>query len=187
MKKFKIGQKVTFIQDGKIGNMNKVLYDHNRFDIIYEVIAQCDGITRISSNGLDFDVPETCIEPVPEPPPKFANIKVGDWVEWIYDGNVTQSEFMGFDMCHLYRIRELGSTTSHCVSECLITRILSPKEVIVDFGSGIKGTVRRSGLSGLCVVTSKNGELVAWVKLSLLDPQVRAIVESLLKAQEEVK
>jgi len=133
-------------------------------------------------------------EPVPEPQPKFANIKKGDWVE-VANGKLFShiqvsalDNYKGDDIIVLTDDSEFykDGTTVH--PDNIIVRILSPEEVIVDFGSGIKGTVRSASESiydaGIFYVELLC-EIDMAVPLMTLDPETRAKVESLLKAQEE--
>ena len=192
MNKFKIGDKVRFRQDGEIGEHNEL------FNVNFERDYLIDSI---HSNGntfvLTLDGNKTCIvsrlqiEPVPEPQPKFANIKVGDWVDlrcgknyqvksvdksyftldgWGCDANA-RYDFNGNNLYKEFR----GSND--------IVKILSPKEVVVDFGSWIVGTIKKDG--NLVTVSDKSGIVIAWILISSLNCEIKEKVEQLLKAQEE--
>lgn len=195
MNKFSTGDKVRFRQDGEIGKHNGYFMGErllkNEFTIVH--VYDCGNVELSYSGGRkkqDWVTPIQ-IELIPEPQPKFANIKEGDWVElrcgknyqvksvdkvyftldgWGCDTNARYD----FNGNNLYK--ELHGSND-------IVKILSPKEVIVDFGSGIAGTIKRRADS-ICVY-DKCEELVACIYLSLLEPKTRAIVEENLKAQEE--
>ena len=200
MSKFKIGDKVRFRRDGDIGILNQSmgfnLYvdytvtglscrgEHNLYDL------SCGEHLRL------LFIPEVQLEPTTEPQSKFANIKVGDWVEHLNGTHLlvtATEEPVNIKSPHIkdrtpkFRCNNRNTYSvfdGSCIhDEDRIVRILSPKKVIVDFGSGIAGTIERRADS-ICVF-NKCGKLVAWIYLSLLDPETRAKVESIIKAQEE--
>ena len=197
MKQFKTGDKVRFRQNGVFGNMNKYMYANNvMLDREYEVIDITGRVARIIGYNLYFDIPYDCLELIPEPQSKFANIKVGDWVEHLNGTHLlvtATEEPVNIKSPHIkdrtpkFRCNNRNTYSvfdGSCIhDEDRIVRILSPKKVIVDFGSGIAGTIERRADS-ICVF-NKCGKLVAWIYLSLLDPETRAKVESIIKAQEE--
>ena len=111
------------------------------------------------------------IEPQPEPA-----FKVRDWVE--YKGKQYRiSAFGGGDMM-FFENAIFALTPPYPV------RKLDPSEVIVDFGSGIKGTIKRYHGEQVRVY-DKDGINFASIAISFLDASTRSLVESLLKAQEE--
>lgn len=193
---FKIGDKVRFRQNGEIGEHNEL------FNVNFERDYLIDSI---HSNGntfvLTLDGNKTCIvsrlqiEPVPEPQPKFANIKVGDWVELncynSHQGKVKEKFSSGIgELCgvRIHRINPSFTITglSGEFYYDSITRILSPKEVIMDFSSGVKGTIEKaSDYAYFLVWHSKNDCDYSMIKLAALDHKTRAKVESIINAQEE--
>ena len=93
-----------------------------------------------------------------------------------------------------------GCVSELCGSECLwidstcgaeyhinTTNIskLKPSEVILDFGSGIKGTVRSCEHDGGCVQVISGDRVIAHIMTDVLEQPTRELVESLLKVQEE--
>ena len=190
MRQFKTGDKVRFRQDGEFGNMNKYMYANNvMLDREYEVIDITGGVARIISYGLYFDVPLGCLELVPEPQPKLDNIKVGDWVELAY-GIVAQLTSPPNDNRMFASLYDVHGKWQGCVwadsgKNTHIIRILSPKEVIMDFSSGISGTIEKDESTESIWVRRCWLDPVARIWLNHLDPQTRAKVESILKAQEE--
>lgn len=197
-KKFEIGQKVMFRQNGEFGNMNKYMYATYMLEPEkqYTVIDATTHIVRIWINGLYFDTPIDCLELIPEPQPKFANIKVGDWVEGESENrgivhrevsDVSSDAFAIGTKCDGYVYwYDFNGNCVTMLKGFKPIRILSHKEVVVDFGSGIKGTIEKaSDYAYFLVWHSKNDCDYSMIKLAALDHKTRAKVESIIKAQEE--
>lgn len=196
--KIKIGDKVRFRQDGEIGKHNndfmgeRLLKDE--FTVVH--VYDCGNVELSYSGGRkkqDWVTPIQ-IELIPEPQPKFANIKKGDWVELRCGKNyqvksVDKVYFTldgwGCDTNARYDFNGMNLYTQFHGNDDIV-KILSHKEVIVDFGSGIKGTVEKdSDTAYFLVWHSKNYCDYSMIKWSALDHATRTKVESILKAQEE--
>jgi hypothetical protein len=120
-----------------------------------------------------------------KPEPQY---KVGDWVETNKQHHVEITEFPAKHYnieSKVYECYNLSSNKRHLIEEREIVRKLSHSEVILDFGSGIKGTI--VGCSNVMpIVKVFNGvDWIASIMITALDTQTRELVESLLKAQEE--
>jgi hypothetical protein len=127
----------------------------------------------------------------------LGRYKVGDWVEITARENIYQDKitFSGVEFGKPHVLARKTKTlkfephTGKCFDEKLcvqITRKLSPSEVILDFGSGIKGWIRRASNHTIEVYSKANCWL-ANIRYDMLDTETRKLVESLLKAQEEEK
>jgi hypothetical protein len=129
-----------------------------------------------------------------EPEPQY---KVGDWVEITARENIYQDKitFSGVEFGKPHVLARKTKTlkfephTGKCFDEKLcvqITRKLSPSEVILDFGSGIRGWIRKASNHTIEVYSKANCWL-ANIRYDMLDTETRKLVESLLQAQEEEK
>ena len=123
-----------------------------------------------------------------EPEPEY---KVGDWVEVecqnkLYHKQVlfVTEERVGFEFSETTPSVCFDGTPSHIFK---FIRKLDPSEVVLDFGSGIKGTI--VGCSNVMpIVKVLNGvDWIASIMITALDAPTLEIVESLLKAQDEEK
>lgn len=200
MRQLKVGDKVHFRQDGEIGTLNQSMgfnlyVDYTVTGLSYRGEHNLYNLSCGEHLRLLF-IPEIQLEPAPEPQPKFANIKKGDWVEHLNGTHLlitAMEEPVNIKSPHIkdrtmkFKCNNRNTYSAFdgsCIQdEDKIVRILPPKEVIVDFGSGIRGTIRK--VSDYICVYDKCEELVACIYLSLLEPKTRAMVEQLIKAQEE--
>lgn len=114
----------------------------------------------------------------PEPEPKFA---VGDWVEF--------RDIEGIKHGIIEGRREEYSVfcngVSQSVGDKFITSKLKPSEVVLNFGSGIKGTVRSCEHDGGCVRVISGDRVIAHIMTDVLEQPTCNLVRQLLKAQEE--
>lgn len=69
-----------------------------------------------------------------------------------------------------------------CPKTC---KIVSPSEVVLNFGSGIKGTVRSCEHDGGCVRVISGDRVIAHIMTDVLEQPTRNLVRLLLKAQED--
>ena len=133
----------------------------------------CDGLTAIID---ELDPPE------PKPEPAF---KAGDWVE--YNGKQYRISAIGgkglFDDDKLIMFEGV----IWGVSEKAELRKLDPSEVVIRIGC-LKGTVA-PGCSDTTIMIVPIGYDgigdVAIIPVAMLDPDTAALVNALLKAQEE--
>jgi hypothetical protein len=75
-----------------------------------------------------------------------------------------------------------------CCANSPITSILKPSEVVVDFGSGIKGTIERNNdYSDWLVINvwNEKRELIAIIFTQFLKPVTTDLVRELIAKQEE--
>lgn len=117
-----------------------------------------------------------------------APFKVGDWVEIEVSGVISQQLVkLGVfaDSINAGGIEFYGNGLP--VMKPLNARIirkLDPSEVVVDFGSGIKGTVVGCG-NVMPIIKVLNGvDWIASIMISALNTATRELVKALLKAQE---
>jgi hypothetical protein len=108
----------------------------------------------------------------PEPEPKFA---VGDWVtDGVVDGYIAELDN------GIAQVKKYGISYSANVEHL---RKLSPSEVVLDFGSGIKGTIRRYRGEQIRIY---DGDInFACLAISYVTEPMQATVRKLLAAIEE--
>jgi hypothetical protein len=118
----------------------------------------------------------------PEPEPKFA---VGDWVEYS-DGTLQQaiieaySGQPGEQMVYVWHPQTAHSAKTPLQS---ITRKLDPSEIVLDFGNGIKGTIRRYRGEQIRIY---DGDInLACLAISYVTEPMQTTVRKLLAAIEE--
>ena len=128
---------------------------------------------------------------------KNGKFKVGDWVEIEYDNGckyhcpVIQSGcsvVVMFDGAETYfdiNGNELCKTENE--PSFTIIRKLSPFEVVLDFGNGIKGVIKGVGSSNETIRVRKElgGCWHAQIAIDALTDPMKTIVQELLAKQEE--
>ena len=109
--------------------------------------------------------------------PEQPKYKVGDWVT---DGVVVGHVAVINDGKAWVKTKD---AQYHLSVEHL--RKLKPSEVVLGFGSGIKGTVRSCEHDGGCVRVISGDRVIAHIMTDVLEQPTRNLVMQLLKAQEE--
>lgn len=126
-----------------------------------------------------------------EPKPHY---QVGDWVEVCSDENVYPCEVVkvgkdsiSIDFAGNYRTVPTDNSVS--MTGIKLIRKISPHEVVLDFGNGIKGTIGLTPLQMpedvLIYVKNGNGINCARIFVSCLTEPMKTTVLELLKAQSE--
>lgn len=112
-----------------------------------------------------------------EPKPHY---QVGDWVEWSESlGKTYQSKITRVSNSAVY-------SNGLCIPLKIITHKLKPSEVVLDFGSGIKGTIRFvAQIPSDTLIRVTNGHVnCARIFISCLTEPMKTTVLELLKAQD---
>lgn len=137
------------------------------------VVSNTAYTTCPKCGGRGYEIkPETAKE----------QFEVGDWVEFNPGNNPKQVEIVEIDGDKLYyNTRYAGKTIKTHIYASAITRKLDPSEVVVDFGSGIKGTI--VGCSNVVpIVKVINGiDWIASIMITALDAPTREMVERCLR------
>jgi hypothetical protein len=127
-------------------------------------------------------------EPKPEP-----QYKAGDFVEirnWDSDTiHLAQIDSIDHEI-HIGSLRFdiSGKSVMERVPQLSIIHKLKPSEVVVEIGC-LSGTVRPVSTNGTHIwfhLISAYDETIATIRISCLDTPTRSLVESLLKAQEDL-
>jgi hypothetical protein len=112
----------------------------------------------------------------PEPEPKFA---VGDWVEFRDIEGIKHGIIEG----RREEYSVLCNGVSQSVGDKFITRKLNPSEIVLDFGNGIRGTIRRSRGEQIRIY---DGDInIACLAISYVTEPMQTTVRKLLAAIEE--
>jgi len=139
------------------------------------------------SDGMVRKVFKIAREPKPEP------FKVGDWVEVKFQtsGNIIHAIIVDIpnSVHYTHHVRVANGMSGYvgCM-EYEIVRKLSPSEVILDFGNGIKGAIEYgtddddSILHDVVSVFNNDGFCVAAFDIASLTDPMRSTVEKLLAA-----
>lgn len=112
--------------------------------------------------------------------------KVGDWVEFIdVGGHKSQGKYLSNDCDHAIIVLDITCNMRCVVPMTKIIRKLKPSEVVLHFGSGISGTIKRWDSTTFHIFHGNSK--FSKIHIDALDAPTRELVEGLLKAQEEEK
>lgn len=112
--------------------------------------------------------------------------KVGDWVEFIdVGGHKSQGKYLSKAFDNAILVRDITYNTRCIVPTTKIIRKLKPSEVVLHFGSGISGTIKRWDSTTFHIFHGNSK--FSKIHIDALDAPTREFVESLLKAQDEEK
>ena len=124
-----------------------------------------------------------------EPKPKSKNIIhgyiPGDWVEFINArGHKLQGKYLSnaCDHAFIVRVRDTTHNTRCVVPVTKIIRKLDPSEVVLDFGSGISGTIKRWDSTTFHIFHGNSK--FSKIHIDALDTETRELVESLLREEK---
>lgn len=184
---FEIGDKVRFVDN----ELNRAEISKSARNATLEVAGYVSA-NRIGLRELECYYYHGRFELVPQ-------YQVGDWVEIEYDNGckyhcpVIQSGcsvVVMFDGAETYfdiNGNELCKTENE--PSFTIIRKLSPAEVVIDFGNGIKGTIRAKRKCNYSVVSFETvnglGYTIAEIFICWLTDPMKTIVQDLLAKQEE--
>jgi hypothetical protein len=155
----------------------------------YVICKRCGGSKSIANPAVSNTSYTTCPKcggtgyEIREP--NKEQFEVGDWVEFIdVGGRKSQGKYLTNTQGNAIIVLGITCNMRVVVPMTEITHKLSSSEVILDFGSGIKGWIRRASNHTIEVYSKANCWL-ANIRYDMLDTETRKLVESLLKAQEE--
>ena len=183
---FEIGDKVRFVDN----ELNRAEISKSARNATLEVAGYVSA-NRIGLRELECYYYHGRFELVPQ-------YQVGDWVEMnVYANHQgTIKEIFNSGMAELFGTRIHRTNPTFTITglsgefnfSC-ISRKLSPAEVVIDFGNGIKGTIRAKRKCNYSVVSFETvnglGYTIAEIFICWLTDPMKSIVQDLLAKQEE--
>ena len=175
---FEIGDKVRFVDN----ELNRAEISKSARNATLEVAGYVSA-NRIGLRELECYYYHGRFELVPQ-------YQVGDWVEMnVYANHQgTIKEIFNSGMAELFGTRIHRTNPTFTITglsgefnfSC-ISRKLSPAEVILDFGNGIKGRIRKNTYHyDVINVIDCNDDIICKISVSYLTNPMRTIVQDLL-------